>query len=92
MKFPCETIILFLTLVLLHKYPVSCDDVQAQHLLSLLSPTPALGEPWPNIPGPGLDDRVCIVGAGAAGVHMAARLKNMKYENVSLLSLLVRLK
>eukprot|EP00092_Neocalanus_flemingeri_P108385 GFUD01139200.1.p1 GENE.GFUD01139200.1~~GFUD01139200.1.p1 ORF type:complete len:607 (-),score=105.93 GFUD01139200.1:135-1955(-) len=55
---------------------------QAKQLLSLLAPTPAVGEPWPIIPGPDLKDRVCIVGAGAAGIHMALSLKKKSYENV----------
>ena len=55
---------------------------QAKQLMSLLAPTPALGETWPSIPGPALEDRVCVVGAGAAGIHMAARLKEKGYKNV----------
>eukprot|EP00092_Neocalanus_flemingeri_P089300 GFUD01112994.1.p1 GENE.GFUD01112994.1~~GFUD01112994.1.p1 ORF type:complete len:612 (-),score=92.37 GFUD01112994.1:186-2021(-) len=55
---------------------------QAKQLLSLLAPTPAVGEPWPSIPGPDLKDRVCIIGAGASGIHMATSLKKRKYENV----------
>ena len=54
-----------------------------KQILSLLAPSPALGEPWPTIPGPELDDRVCIVGAGASGIHMAISLKKRNYENVS---------
>jgi len=61
-----------------------CQPVQSQaeQLLSLLSPTPAVGQPWPSIPGPDLSDRVCIVGAGVSGVHMAVSLKKRNYENV----------
>eukprot|EP00092_Neocalanus_flemingeri_P048583 GFUD01055484.1.p1 GENE.GFUD01055484.1~~GFUD01055484.1.p1 ORF type:complete len:620 (-),score=86.20 GFUD01055484.1:6-1865(-) len=55
---------------------------QAKQLLSLLAPAPAVGEPWPSIPGPELKDRVCIVGAGASGIHMALSLKKRSYENV----------
>ena len=64
---------------------VRCLPVQSQaeQLLSLLDPSPALGEAWPTIPGPELDDRVCIVGAGAAGIHMAVSLKKRNYENVN---------
>ena len=73
---------LFLAMAILFMYPVSCDDIQAQQLLSLLSPTPALGEPWPSIPGPNTQHRVCIVGAGAAGIHMAVSLKKRGYDQV----------
>ena len=78
---------LHLLLYLLPLQPVLCQDLsaQAQQLLSLLSPTPALGEPWPSIPGPAEQDRVCIVGAGAAGVHMAASLKKRGFGNVGFL-------
>lgn len=51
-------------------------------LLSLLSEEPAKGEPWPNIPGPHKSDRVCVVGAGASGVHMAASLKKRGFDKV----------
>ena len=62
-----------------------CQPVQSQaeQLLSLLSPTPAVGQPWPSIPGPDLSDRVCIVGAGVSGVHMAVSLKKRNYQNVT---------
>ena len=55
---------------------------QARQLMSLLAPSPALGEAWPRIPGPALEDRVCVVGAGAAGIHMAVSLKEKGYKNV----------
>lgn len=51
-------------------------------LLSLLSEEPPKGEPWPNIPGPLKSDRVCVVGAGASGVHMAASLKKRGFDKV----------
>jgi len=58
-------------------------EAQAKQLLSLLdSPVPAKGDPWPDIPGPNLNDRVCVVGAGASGIHMAMSLKKRNYENV----------
>lgn len=72
-------------ILLLYLHCVLCkNSVQskAKQLLSLLDPTPALGEPWPNIPGPDLNDRVCIVGAGASGIHMATSLKKRNYKNV----------
>ena len=73
-----------LLVILLSLHLTWCQDLQSQarELLSLLAPSPALGEPWPNIPGPDLDNRVCIVGAGATGIHMAMSLKKKNYENV----------
>ena len=62
--------------------PAWGENMLAQQLLSLLSPSPALGEPWPSIPGPNTRDRVCIVGAGAAGIHMAVSLKKRGYDKV----------
>ena len=53
----------------------SLQSQAEQQLMSLLAPTPAKGEPWPNIPGPDPTDRVCIIGAGPAGIHMAVGLK-----------------
>ena len=48
-------------------------------------PTPAVrGEPFPSIPGPSPSDRVCIVGAGASGIHMALMLKNRGYTDVTI--------
>ena len=70
-------------LLIILSIQTSWCQLGAKQLLALLNPTPALGEPWPNIPGPNLNDRVCIVGAGAAGIHMAASLKKRNYENVS---------
>ena len=74
---------LFLAFVLFSQRPILGQDL-AEQLLSLLSPTPPLGEPWPNIPGPNLQDRVCIVGAGAAGIHMAVSLKKRNYNKVTI--------
>ena len=48
----------------------------------LLNPGPAVGIPYPDIPGPSKDDRVCVVGAGPSGVHMAMRLKKLGYQDV----------
>ena len=39
-------------------------------------------------PGPDLNNRVCIVGAGATGIHMAMSLKKKNYENVIFMVLL----
>jgi len=41
----------------------------------LLTPVPPKGTPFPKINGPKKTDKVCIVGAGPAGMHMAASLK-----------------
>ena len=73
-------------LLLLSPHLAWCQDLesQEQQLLSLLAPAPALGQPWPSIPGPDLDDRVCIVGAGASGIHMAMSLKKKNYKKVIL--------
>ena len=48
----------------------------------LLNPGPAVGIPYQDIPGPSKDDRVCVVGAGPSGVHMAMRLKKLGYQDV----------
>lgn len=87
------SILLILSLHLHHSInTISQNSVQSQakQLLSLLSPTPALGEPWPTIPGPDLKDRVCIVGAGPAGVHMALSLKKRGYQHVILFEKSIR--
>ena len=60
----------------------------ARDLLSLLAPSSAVGKPWTNIPGPDLDNMVCIVGVGATGIHMAMSLKKKNYENVIFMVLL----
>lgn len=48
-------------------------------------PTPAVrGEPFPSIPGPSPSDKVCIVGAGPSGVHMALMLKRRGYTDLTI--------
>ena len=42
------------------------------------------GYPFPEIHGPAPWERVCIVGAGPAGVHMSLSLKKMGYKNVTI--------
>ena len=42
------------------------------------NPPPPLGPAFPEIQGPKPSDRVCIVGAGVAGIHMALELKVKK--------------
>ena len=43
------------------------------------------GEEWPKIVGPKKAGRVCVVGAGPAGIHMALRLKQKGYSKVNIL-------
>ena len=58
---------------------------QALGLLSMLEGGVEKGEEWPKIAGPQKDGRVCVVGAGPAGLHMALRLKQKGYTNVDIL-------
>ena len=43
------------------------------------------GKPFPRIPGPSPEDKVCIVGAGPAGLHMAVELRRRNYNNIVIL-------
>ena len=43
------------------------------------------GDVFPQITGPNLQDHVCIVGAGPAGIHMALSLKDRGYKDVTIL-------
>ena len=45
---------------------------------------PPKGYPFPRIHGPAPWERVCIVGAGPAGVHMSLTLKQKGYSNVTM--------
>ena len=58
---------------------------QALGLLSMLEGPEEKGKAWPKIAGPQKTGRVCVVGAGPAGVHMALRLKEKGYTKVDLL-------
>ena len=58
---------------------------QALGLLSMLEGTEEKGKEWGKIGGPQKAGRVCVVGAGPAGVHMALRLKEKGYTRVDLL-------
>ena len=40
------------------------------------------GKPFPRIPGPSPEDKVCIVGAGPAGLHMAVELRGRNYKYI----------
>ena len=46
---------------------------------------PSKGNDFPNIIGPTSDDKVCIVGAGPAGLHMALSLKDKGYRKIRVL-------
>ena len=58
---------------------------QALGLLSMLEGGEEKGAEWPKIAGPQKAGRVCVVGAGPAGVHMALRLKQKGFTKVNLL-------
>ena len=58
---------------------------QALGLLSMLEGSEEKGKEWPKIAGPQKTGRVCVVGAGPAGVHLALRLKEKGYTRVELL-------
>ena len=54
-------------------------------LMMLLSPDiPSKGLPFPKIEGPAVQDKICIVGAGPAGIHMAVELKDKNYTQVQI--------
>ena len=46
---------------------------------------PSKGEPFPKINGPKPNEKVCIVGAGPAGIHMATRLKEREFRDITIL-------
>ena len=48
----------------------------------LRSAVPPKGKRFPNIVGPKSNERVCIVGAGPAGLHMALSLKDKGYQKI----------
>ena len=48
----------------------------------LRSTVPSRGKEFPNITGPKSKDKVCIVGAGPAGLHMALSLKDNGYQKI----------
>ena len=60
-------------------------ELNVDKLLSLLDPVPSKGSPFPQIPGPGRQDKVCIVGAGPAGIDMALKLKKLGYGRIKIL-------
>ena len=67
------------------KFPEHRDlfNTYKARFLELLNSTAALkGKDFPKIIGPNLNDKVCIVGAGAAGLHMALSLKDRGYKEI----------
>ena len=72
---------------IVHEFFVRTRNAHHDHLyLALLDKEqPAKGTPWPRIMGPRADDKVCIVGAGPAGLHMAVELRDRKYSNITIL-------
>ena len=63
---------------------------QALGLLSMLEGPEEKGQEWPKIAGPQKTGRVCVVGAGPAGLHMALRLKGKGYTRGDLLEKTLR--
>ena len=60
-------------------------DTYKPKLEKLLHDTvPAKGKEFSNILGPKLTDKVCIVGAGPAGLHMALSLKDKGYQKIKI--------
>ena len=55
---------------------------EIKHLLSV--DVPPKGDVFPQITGPKLQDHVCIVGAGPAGIHMALSLKDKGYKDITI--------
>ena len=48
------------------------------------SKVPSKGKEFPKIVGPRANDKVCIVGAGPAGLHMALSLKDKGYQKIKI--------
>ena len=58
-------------------------SVQDKMFLSYVErQAPQKGSAFPRIPGPSPADKVCIVGAGPAGLHMALELKLRNFTNI----------
>ena len=45
---------------------------------------PSKGKKFPKVNGPRPADKVCIVGAGPAGIHMALSLKDKGYQKIKI--------
>ena len=66
--------------------PCLLINIEVKQLLNLLAiEMPPKGGMFPTVTGPELQDNVCIVGAGSAGIHMALSLKDMGYKNITIL-------
>ena len=50
----------------------------------LSSELPSKGKEFPKILGPKSTDKVCIVGAGPSGLHMALSLKDKGYQKIKI--------
>lgn len=58
-------------------------ETAAKNLVGLISkPLPAKGGKFPGINGPKRTDRICIVGGGPAGIHMARSLKKRNFLDI----------
>jgi hypothetical protein len=65
-----------------HLSPIAKAVQELGHLLTV--DVPPKGDVFPQVIGPNLQDHVCIVGAGPAGIHMALSLKDRGYKNVTI--------
>ena len=50
----------------------------------LTAEVPSKGKPFPRINGPKPHEKICIVGAGPSGIHMAISLKDRGYQNITI--------
>ena len=63
--------------------PPSAIEKTVQELKKLLAVDKSpKGDIFPHVTGPSLQDKVCIVGAGPAGIHMALSLKDRGYKDI----------
>ena len=60
------------------------DEYKSKFEQLLSSTVPAKGKQFSRIIGPKPSDKVCIVGAGPAGIHMALRLKDKGYQRIKI--------
>ncbi|XP_060078027.1 uncharacterized protein LOC132557547 [Ylistrum balloti] len=85
----CITIVVYCCLLKSsYSQDVTLDEaLQLPRIHRMMSkPIEPRGEAFPNITGPAsFDSRIAVLGADAAGVHMAYRLKKLGYTNVIIL-------
>ena len=74
----------FLLLTISSAQSQTSQDQAVKSMLNLLEPAASKGHPFPAIPGPRLRDKVCIIGAGPAGIHMSQRLKKLGHKNIKI--------